>query len=111
MPVDSQWGLLKRLVDWLTPTRSAGDGLIEAADTPGEEVPTKPGLINALVYGTFSGSVVLQVSYDGGDTWVDIHVFWAADSVTVEDAEAASYKMRTGSDFSGAVNWHIGQGS
>lgn len=73
------------------------------------------GAFNISLWGTFSGSVTVQRSFDGGTTWVDktpssIYTLTAPASFTDEEPEVGViYRLNCTSYVSGTINYRISQ--
>jgi hypothetical protein len=81
----------------ISQTPGAGDlANFVAADALGSQIASTVyacpyGWFNFTVYGTFSGTVVLEKSYDGGTTWVGTHIPFTTSVVTT--TAVASFQL------------------
>jgi len=70
---------------------------------------------NISLWGTFVGTVVLERSFDGGNTWLPVtsvscYSFSAPISTSFEDGEYGNqYRFRCSSYTSGTINYRISQ--
>lgn len=80
---------------WVTPSLQQSKG-IEGS-----------GFLNLSIYGTFSATVTVQRTFDGGTTILDVVEYTAAAERLIEDHEARiQYRVgvKTGDYTSGTVN-------
>lgn len=102
--------------------KSITAGALTAASGAGSTTawaPFFPGAVNVSVWGTFSATVVLEKSYDGGTTAFVLETdlagtdlsFTAERHIMIEEAESAVlYRFRCTAYTSGTVNVRASQG-
>lgn len=92
-------------------------GILSAVGT---SAPTaiKHGYFNFSLWGTFSGTVSLERSFDGGDTWLNASAtstgnpnsFTAPCSIVAHEPERGMlYRVNCTQISSGSINWRISQ--
>lgn len=66
---------------------------------------------NFSLYGTFSASVTLQRSFDGGSTWLDVVTLSEPGELAGDEPEGALYRfgVKAGNFTSGQANGRLGQ--
>jgi hypothetical protein len=82
----------------------------------GAEFKPRPGKFNLAIYGTFTATVKLQRSFDGGDNWIDctnlgsaVSFSTAATEVIDEPEREVRYRLNCSAYTSGTVNWRLSQ--
>ena len=58
---------------------------ITAGDTFTDDMDCKSGSLALSISGTWSGTVTVQRSFDGGATWIDVENFESNIETTIED--------------------------
>ena len=104
--------------------RANASGTFGGTDS-GTGVQVGPGSFMFMLSGTFVGTVVLEVSWNGGTTWIPLSIPWVAFSAVsltapgcvtlfmatdMGDAGApAQIRARCSAYTSGTINWRISQ--
>jgi len=91
---------------------SVAEGVLDA---PGASRPVRVnGRTNVSVSGVFTGTLQLERSFDGGDTWIAITAagapieFTGPFSEEIEEAEAGMlYRLNAVALSAGAANWRF----
>ena len=86
-------------------------GAIVAEDTFSNPLSIRGGQFNFSLWGTFVATVVVQRSFDGGTTWLDVDTFTAPTEEVGMEATGALYRagVKTGAFTSGTANVRLSQ--
>jgi hypothetical protein len=83
-------------------------GTIGSTTTAGT-ITIQRGLFNLSLWGTWTATVVLQRSFDGGTTWLDVETYTAnTEDYGDEPEDNAKYRLNV-TYTSGTINYRIGQ--
>ena len=86
-------------------------GLIDGEDQYTGALFVTSKLFNFSLWGTFVATVVVQRSFDGGTTWLDVDTFTAPTEEVGMEATGALYRagVKTGAFTSGTANVRLSQ--
>lgn len=84
---------------------------LAAQNTYSNALQVEAGHFNFSIYGTWAGTVTLQRSFDGGNTWLDVGAYTENTELAGYEPEGALYRagIKTGEYTSGQANVRIGQ--
>jgi hypothetical protein len=83
---------------------------ITAQNTYSDSIDISADYFSVSVQGSFTATVTLQKSYDGGTTWHDVDTFTSAGEYVGLEGEGAKYRIgvKTGEYTIGTINVRIG---